>query len=133
MTKPNTKDWRNLPYDKWNTSTIHAFLIDETRRKYDAEYKPGGGGPLSQRWRTEQGMVKRELTKRGAKVVRKFIEICWREYYSSDPKKYPYPTFGFMLGFMDRHWTEAERDSDKDDVVERAKKVDIENIDEGWF
>src|SRR5699024_12215023 len=79
MTKIPTNDWRNLPIEKWNTRTVHAFLIDETKRKFDAEYVPGGKGSKSQRWRAEQGMIKREITKRGAEVVRKFIEICWRE------------------------------------------------------
>lgn len=134
MTKPSTKDWRNLPIEKWNTTTVHAFLIDETQRKFDAEYTPGGKGSKSQRWSAEKGMIKRELTKRGPEVVRKFIEICWREYWTPNPKKYPYPTFGFMCGFMDRYWTEANDEVTKE--VERAdiaERSDSTEIDEEWF
>src|SRR5699024_8895522 len=107
MTKIPTNDWRKLRIEKWNTRTVHAFLIDETKRKFDAEYVPGGKGSKSQRWRAEQGMIKREITKRGAEVVRKCIEICWREYYTSDPDKFPYPTWMFMCAYMDRYWTDA--------------------------
>lgn len=132
--KISTKDWENLPIEKWNVSTIHAYLIDETERKFNAEYKPGGRGSLSQRWAAEKGMIKRELTKKGPEVVRKFIEICWTHYRSSDPKKYPYATFGFMLGFMDRYWNEAEqevtKESERADVAERS---DSTTIDEEWF
>lgn len=134
MTKISTKDWRNLPIDKWNTRTVHAFLIDETKRKFDAEYVPGGKGPKSQRWRSEQGMIKREIDRRGSKVVRKFIEICWDEYYTSDPSKYPFPTFGFMAGYQDRNWTKAEREVAKsDERTDLAERSDSIEIDESWF
>lgn len=131
--KVNTKNWSSLPIAEWNTSTVHAFLIDETRRKYNAEYTPGGRGSLSQRWNTEQGMIKRELTKRGPEVVRKFIEICWREYFTPNPKKYPYPNLAFMAGYMDRYWTAAEEEVHKAELVEKAAVVDISNVDEKWF
>lgn len=134
MKKISTKDWRNLPIEKWNTTTVHAFLIDETKRRFDAEYIPGGGGPKSKRWSAEKGMIKRELDRRGAEVVRKFIEICWREYYTSDPNRYPFPSFGFCLGFMDRNWTEAEREVAKErERAEIAERSGIEEVDENWF
>lgn len=133
MTKTNSKDWRNIPTEKWNVNSIHAFLIDETRRRYNAEYKPGGRGSLSQRWVAEKGMIKREITKRGSGVVRNFIEVCWREYKTSNPRKFPYPTFGFMCGYMDRHWTGAERELESGLAVSRAKSINIESVDEGWF
>lgn len=134
MKKISTKDWRNLPIEKWNTTTVHAFLIDETKRRFDAEYIPGGGGPKSKRWSAEKGMIKRELGRRGAEVVRKFIEICWREYYTPNPDKYPFPSFGFMLGFMDRNWTEAEREVVKSgERTELAERSDSTKIDEEWF
>lgn len=134
MTKIKSKDWRNLPTDQWNVTTAHQFLIDETKRRFDAEYVPGGGGPKSKRWTAEKGVIKRELDRKGAAVVRKFIEICWREYYTSNPDKYPYPTFFFMCGFMDRNWTEAEREVKKaEERAELAERSDSTQIDEEWF
>lgn len=134
MTNISTKDWRNLPIEQWNTNSVHAFLIDETQRKYDAEYKPGGKGSLSQRWVTEKGMIKRELTKHGSEVVRRFIEICWRKYYTPNPTLYPYPTFGFMLGYMDRHWNEAETEvKEKKETAEMAERSDVSDLDEDWL
>lgn len=134
MKKVSTKDWRNLPIDKWNTTTVHAFMIEETKRKFNAEYVPGGGGPKSQRWRTEQGMVKRELEKHGPEVVRKFIEICWREYFTPNPKQYPYPTYGFMVGYMDRYWTQAVDEVAKEaERSERSDLTTIDEVDDDWF
>lgn len=134
MKKISTKDWRNLPTEKWNTTTVHAFLIDETKRRFDAEYIPGGGGPKSKRWSAEKGMIKRELDRRGAEVVRKFIEICWREYYTPNPDKFPFPSFGFMLGFQDINWTEAQREVIKEkERTELAERSDSAGIDEEWF
>lgn len=132
--KISTKDWRNLPTDQWNVTSFHSFLIDETKRRFDAEYVPGGRGPKSKRWTAEKGVIKRELDRRGAAVVRKFIEICWREYYTSDPNKYPYPTFFFMCGFQDRNWTEAEREVKKaEERAEMAERSDSTQIDTEWF
>lgn len=125
MAKISTKDWRNLPIEKWNTTTVHAFLIEETKRLFDGEYVPGGKGSKSQRWTAEKGMIKRELGAKGTDVVRKFIEICWREYFTPDPDKYPYPTFGFMLGYMDRYWTQAMTEVAK----EEQRKVSEDNAD----
>lgn len=134
MKKISTKDWRNLPIEKWNTTTVHAFLIDETKRRFDAEYIPGGGGPKSKRWSAEKGMIKRELDRRGAEVVRKFIEICWREYYTPNPDKYPFPNWMFMCSYMDRNWTEAEREVKKENErSELAERSGIEGVDENWF
>lgn len=135
MTKIKSKDWRNLPTDQWNTTTFHAFLIDETKRRFDAEYVPGGGGPKSKRWAAEKGMLKREIERRGPEVVRKFIEICWRDYYTSNPDKYPFPSFGFCLGFMDRNWTEAEREvkkaEERAELAERSE-IKVEDISD-WL
>lgn len=134
MPKISTKDWRNLPTDQWNVTSFHAFLIDETKRRFDAEYVPGGGGPKSQRWAAEKGMLKREIERRGPEVVRKFIEICWREYYTPNPDKYPFPSFGFMLGWLDRHWTEAEREVKKEkERTELAERSESTQIDTEWF
>ena len=134
MKKISTKDWRNLPIEKWNTTTVHAFLIDETKRRFDVEYIPGGGGPKSKRWSAEKGMIKRELDRRGAEVVRKFIEICWREYYTPNPDKFPFPNWMFMCSYMDRNWTEAEREVKKENErSELAERSGIEGVDENWF
>lgn len=134
MTKISTKDWRNLPIEKWNTTTIHAFLIDETRRRFNAEYVPGGRGSKSQRWTAEKGMIKRELTKRGPEVVRKFIEVCLKKYFTPNPKRFPYPTFGFMMGYMDKYWTDAlqmEGETERYEAI--AEETKAEGVDEEWF
>lgn len=120
MAKVNVKDWNNLPIEQWNTTTIHAFLIDETDRKYSAEYVPGGKGPKSQRWSMEKGMIKRELTKKGPEVVKAFIEVCWDEYFTPNKKKYPYPNFGFMMGYMDKFWSDARRKVEKEEMFDKA-------------
>lgn len=135
---PVSKDWRNLPIEKWNTNTVHAFLIDMTKEKYNAIYVPGGGGPVSRRWVSEKGMIKRELDRKGPAVVKKFIEICWREYYTPNPKKFPYPTYGFMAGYMAHFWTEALQESEHEEEVTEAineshAKMEELGGDSDWF
>ena len=128
----SSNDWQARNIDDWNTRTVHAFLIDETRRRFNAEYVPGGKGAKSQRWRTEQGMIKRELDRRGPRVVRKFIEICWAEYYTPNPEKYKYPNWVFMCSYMDRYWTDAtqkvKQEYERDEIAKSEKEVDV-----NWF
>lgn len=134
--KTDTKDWRNLPIEKWNTNTVHAFLIGETNRRYSAEYVPGGRGPKSKRWIAEKGMIKRELDKKGAETVKRFIEVCWREYYTNQPWKFPYPTFGFMVGYMDHFWSEATMETElREEMDEAIDESDAKMGDLGddWF
>lgn len=126
--KPKTADWRNLPIEQWNTTTVHAYLIDRTRELYGVEYVPGGKGTRSQRWSAEKGMIKRELTNKGAELVRKFIDVCWREYKTNNPGRYPYPTFGFMLGWMDWCWTVAERESAANAAEQVADDIDMDDV-----
>lgn len=121
MTKISTKDWRNLPIEKWNANTFHAYLIEGTKERFNADYTPGGKGSKSQRWNAEKGMLKREFTAKGPELVRKFIEVCWREYFTPNAKEYPYPNFGFMLGYMDRYWNVAQAE-----LAEEQRRVETE-------
>ena len=40
--RPATADHANLPYEKWNATTVKFFLADETQRRFNVDYAPGG-------------------------------------------------------------------------------------------
>lgn len=110
MPRKNTKDWRNLPIEDWNVLTFTQFVVDNTRERFGAEYLPGGSGSRQQRWARERGMLKNAQQRYGNAVIRRFIELCWRNYRTSNPQKFPYPTICFMFSYMDRYLLSAQAD-----------------------
>ena len=106
--KVNSSDWRNLPIERWNIATFLAFIAEGTREKYGVDYAPGGGGSKAMRWNRERGMLKQAQGRYGNAVLRKFIEICWREYRTNKPAEFPYPTISFAMAYMDRYFAQAQ-------------------------
>lgn len=93
ITADERKDWRNLPYADWNTTTIHAMIIDLNSEKFEVSvYIPMRG------WTFEQGVIKRNLSQYGAEAVRETIERAFAEYRPS--ADYPQLTAGFLLTYM---------------------------------
>lgn len=105
--KPTQYDWQARDITDWNANTFLAFIGDKTKELYGVDYAPGGQGAKSARWSRERGMLKQAIGKYGNAVVRRFIEICWREYRTSKPE-FPYPSWTFMYSYMDRHFTRAQ-------------------------
>lgn len=111
MTKISTKDWRNLPIDKWNITTFTQFIVDRTEEIYGVEYTPGGGGSKNQRWIREKSMMKQAQTKYGNEVLRRFLDVCWREYKTTP--QYTYLSFTFAYAYLDRNFTVAQAEIER--------------------
>ncbi|AQR77229.1 hypothetical protein ABNB59_17280 [Paenibacillus larvae] len=92
VAKIKSDDWRNLPIEKWNVRTVHAYFIEMNRELYDAEYVP------MRNWKFEQGVIKRNLKSYGPEVLQKVFDRAFREYRPS--RKYPILTAGFVLSYM---------------------------------
>ncbi|MEV2293951.1 hypothetical protein ABND12_22655 [Paenibacillus larvae] len=91
--KIKSDDWRNLPSEKWNVRTVHAYFADMNRELFGAEvYVP------MRNWKFEQGVIKRNLTSYGPEVMRKVFDRAFREYRPS--RQYPILTAGFVLSYM---------------------------------
>ena len=92
ITADQRKDWRNLPYEDWNTATVHAMIIDLNAEKYGVDkYVPRS-------WSFEQGVIKRTLTEYGAEALRETIERAFAEYRPT--AQYPQLTAGFLIAYM---------------------------------
>lgn len=91
-TKIDRKDWRNLPYDKWNTATVLQMFSDLNREHYGVEtYLPW------RNWATERGMIKRALGEYGAELLHEAFTQIFREYRPS--AQYPLLTAGFAISY----------------------------------
>jgi hypothetical protein len=103
----STKDHANLPIDRWNVATFLAYLTDETQRRFNVTYAPGGRGAVSSRWSMERGMLNAKKAQYGNAVLRKFIELCIADYRPN--AEYPYCTVALMMSHMDRKFTVAQK------------------------
>lgn len=91
--KIDRKDWRNIAIDQWNTSTVHAMIIELNHEMYSIEkYVPLRG------YGFEQGVIKRSLEAYGPTAVKTVIERAFNQY--SPTSQYPQLTAGFLLTYM---------------------------------
>lgn len=128
-------DYQARDITDWNVTTFLTFITETTREKYGVEYSPGGGGSKQARWGRERGMLKNAQGKYGNRVLKAFIEICWREYRTSKPELYPYPSITFCVSYMDRYFTEAVSKIAKEERVKKINqesKLTNENLSD-WF
>lgn len=129
--KPSQFDWQARELPDWNVNTFMAYIADKTKELYGVDYAPGGTGVKTSRYSRERGMLKNAIGQYGNAVVKRFIEICWREYRTSDPAKYPYPTVVFMLSYMDRYFPQAQSEVARESRREERKNdggIDYEEL-----
>jgi hypothetical protein len=103
----STKDHANLPIERWNVATFLQFIVDETQRRFNVTYAPGGRSALASRWSMERGMLNAKKAQYGNAVLRKFIELALESY--SPTTDYPYVTFTFMISYRDRLFITAQK------------------------
>jgi hypothetical protein len=87
----NTKEWRDLPYDKWTTASVLAYFTEMNTELYGMEYAP------MRNYGFEQGAIKQALTKHGAELLRQAFDECFRDYRPN--REYPILTAGFALSY----------------------------------
>lgn len=103
----STKDHANLPIERWNVATFLAFITDETKRRFNVDYLPGGHGAPSTRWSMERGMLNRKKEQYGNAVLKRFIELALDDYRPTTD--YPYVTVTFMITYRDRLFITAQK------------------------
>lgn|SRR5699024_1594671 len=126
------KDWRNRDIDDWNVATFHAYLAHLNKEKYGIDYEPFGKGPVSNRWRTEQGQLKNSINQYGQPTVKRFIDIAFHNRPFNP--KYPVLSYGFMFSYMRTELSQAQADEvRKQKYEEEIECSDLGEIDVEWF
>ncbi|MEK5109906.1 hypothetical protein MHI57_24905 [Cytobacillus sp. FSL K6-0129] len=132
MSRISTKDWRNLPIEKWNTTTFHEYLSDRNRELYGVTYQPFGSGSVKERWSVERGQLKNAIIEYGAEVIREYIDICFATHRVNP--QYPAMSFGFVYAYKRAELQQAElavkRKQQRADSLVEAEATEI---DEDWF
>ncbi|WP_026593433.1 hypothetical protein [Bacillus sp. UNC437CL72CviS29] len=91
MTRISTKDFRNLPIEKWNVTTFREYLKHEHEERYKIPY-------VTRSYAMEGRMLKRSLAEYNQEVLKRFIDACFADYKPT--REYPGLNFAFMYSYM---------------------------------
>lgn len=89
--KVNTKDWANLPLEKWNSTTVREYIKDLNVKRF-------GIPCISNNVRVENAMVSKFIKEYGIEVTKDFVEMCVTNYRPNP--NYPTVNFGTMYSYM---------------------------------
>lgn len=91
MTRISTKDFRNLPIEKWNVTTFREYLKHVHEERYKIPY-------VTRSYAMEGRMLKMSLAEYNQEVLKRFIDACFADYKST--REYPGLNFAFMYSYM---------------------------------
>ncbi|MGF1433321.1 hypothetical protein ACQUW6_03555 [Bacillus thuringiensis] len=91
MTRISTKDFCNLPIEKWNVTTFREYLKHEHEERYKIPY-------VTRSYAMEGRMLKMSLAEYNQEVLKQFIDVCFADYKPT--REYPGLNFAFMYSYM---------------------------------
>ncbi|PDZ36460.1 hypothetical protein CON18_30520 [Bacillus cereus] len=91
MTRISTKDFRNLPIEKWNVTTFREYLKHEHEERYKIPY-------VTRSYAMEGRMLKMSLAEYNQEILKRFIDACFADYKPT--REYPGLNFAFMYSYM---------------------------------
>lgn len=92
MTKKlDTKDFRNLPLEKWNSTTIREYIKFLNIERF-------GIPAVTFNVRQENGMISKFIKEYGIETTKLFVEECVRKYRPN--ANYPAVNFATMYSYM---------------------------------
>ena len=92
MTKKlDTKDFRNLPLEKWNSTTIREYIKFLNIERF-------GIPAVTFNVRQENGMISKFVKEYGIETTKLFVEECVRKYRPN--ANYPTVNFATMYSYM---------------------------------
>ncbi|MBO1583295.1 hypothetical protein [Bacillus sp. XF8] len=91
MTRISTKDFRNLPIEKWNVTTFREYLKHVHEDRYNIPY-------VTRSYAMEGRMLKTSLAEYNQEATKRFIDACFADYKPT--REYPGLNFAFMYSYM---------------------------------
>ncbi|MGH0422144.1 hypothetical protein [Bacillus cytotoxicus] len=91
MTRISTKDFRNLPIEKWNVTTFREYLKHEHEERYKIPY-------VTRSYAMEGRMLKTFIAEYKPEATKQFIDACFADYKPT--QEYPGLNFAFMYSYM---------------------------------
>ncbi|ANS49322.1 hypothetical protein BM86_02050 [Bacillus thuringiensis] len=91
MTRISTKDFRNLPIEKWNVTTFREYLKHEHEERYKIPY-------VTRSHAMEGRMLKSFIAEHKPEATKQFIDACFADYKPT--REYPGLNFAFVYSYM---------------------------------
>ncbi|PFD95712.1 hypothetical protein COE15_19550 [Bacillus cereus] len=91
MTRISTKDFRNLPIEKWNVTTFREYLKHVHEERYKIPY-------VTRSYAMEGRMLKAFIAEHKPEATKRFIDVCFADY--KPMREYPGLNFAFMYSYM---------------------------------
>ncbi|MHB0802963.1 hypothetical protein PVK73_26405 [Bacillus thuringiensis] len=91
MIRISTKDFRNLPIEKWNVTTFREYLKHEHEERYKISY-------VNRSYAMEGRMLKSFIAEHKPEATKRFIDVCFVDYKPT--REYPGLNFAFMYSYM---------------------------------
>ncbi|PFZ19511.1 hypothetical protein [Bacillus wiedmannii] len=91
MTRISTKDFRNLPIEKWNVTTFREYMVHVHVVKYKIAY-------VTRNYAVEGRMLKSFIADHKPEATKRFIDACFADYKPT--REYPGLNFAFMYSYM---------------------------------
>ncbi|PGB34870.1 hypothetical protein COM07_25760 [Bacillus toyonensis] len=91
MTRISTKDFRNLPIEKWNVTTFREYLKHVHEERYKIPY-------VTRSYAMEGRMLKTFIVEYKPGATKLFIDACFADYKPT--REYPGLNFAFMYSYM---------------------------------
>ncbi|SDY93360.1 hypothetical protein [Bacillus sp. 166amftsu] len=91
MTRISTKDFRNLPIEKWNVTTFREYLKHVHGERYEIPY-------VTRSYAMEGRMLKAFIAEHKPEATKRFIDVCFADYKPT--REYPGLNFAFMYSYM---------------------------------
>ena len=123
--KPNMRvmqhKWRELPFEKWNTNTVYAYLCDKHREVQGIDYFASRGVTVDKK------LLRDFINKHGKELTVQFIDRCLKEYKGN--AKFRVCTFQFMSTYMvSQIMPQLQIDQQRAQDVAQAKEEDYEEV-----
>ncbi|MEM5645581.1 hypothetical protein AAHH72_12240 [Bacillus cereus] len=91
MARTSTKDFRNLPIEKWNVTTFREYLKHVHEERYKIPY-------VTRSHAMEGRMLKTFIAEHTSEATKRFIDTCFADYKPT--REYPGLNFAFMYSYM---------------------------------
>lgn len=89
--KIDTKDFKNLPLEKWNSTTIREYIKFLNKERF-------GIPSVTFNVRQENAMISKMIKEYGIEITVKFVKECVKNYRPN--QQYPTVSFATMYSYM---------------------------------
>lgn len=123
--KISTKDYVNLPLEKWNVTTFREYLKALHKEHYGIPY-------VTNNHAVEGRFIKDMQTKYGNLATMRFIDACFNTHKPTP--KYPALNFGFMYSYMrERLLPIVLKEIATEQLIAKRQEEQNTEIDKEWF